>query len=213
MIKVESIKVDGFEPAIRAMRNPMNSWNKSDSHYIATGKRYEDIEYIVGENDLLLMKKLYTAGPEHRTYARMIGVWLDITAPLYWWKEMDRYTVGKSQVSTSTMHKIQAKEFSLEDFSIEHLNNESITALKNVIYELNRNRVNFNATHEKKYWWQMIQLLPSSYNQRRTAFMSYETAFKIIRERTGHKLDEWHTFVEILQNLPYVKAIIEGNEQ
>ena len=210
MIKVEKVDVYGFEHAVRAMRNPMNSWDKSDSYVRQVdGDGIEITKYEeVGSNDLDLMRRLYNAGPEHRTYARMIYVWMDITAPLYWWKEMDRYTVGKSQVSTSTMHKIHAKEFELDDFSHEHLNTASSTYMDTILYGLNKNRKLFLETKKKEYWWQMIQLLPSSYNQKRTVCMSYETVFKIIKERTGHKLDEWNDFVSILKDLPYVKEII-----
>ena len=231
MIKVEDINVYGFETAIRAMRNPMSSWDKSDSEWRIYTPEYphlSEAKYEIGKNDLDLMKRLYKAGTEHRTYARMIFVWMDITAPLYWWKEMDRYTVGKSQVSTSTMHKIHAKKFELDDFSHEHISNESILIeedgqhylnsaldnLKDTIDVLNTYRKQYLQTKNKEDWWQLIQLLPSSYNQRRTVCMSYETVFKIIKERTGHKLDEWNEFVEILKNLPYVKEIVEiDNEQ
>ena len=216
MIKVENIDPWGFEHAIRGMRNPMNSWDKSDSEWKIYTPEYPNLseaEYIVGENDLDLMRRLYKAGSEHRTYARMIQVSMDITAPLYWWKEMDRYTVGKSQVSCSTMHKIAAKEFELDDFSHEHLKDSSIDILTSTIMELNSWRyIYLNGAvwcdkHDKDVWWQLIQLLPSSYNQRRTVCMSYETVFKIIKERTGHKLDEWNDFVEILKDLPYIKQI------
>lgn len=214
MIRVEYIDVYGFEHAVRAMRNPMNSWDKSDSEWGAAnwcGARFD-----VGSDDLALMHKLFKAGTEHRTYARMIYVWMDITAPLYLLKELDRYSVGKSQVSTSTMHKIHAKEFTLDDFSHEHLLDDGMALLSKTVEELNSWRyiyLNGSAWCEpkdKRVWWQMIQLLPSSYNQRRTICMSYEVVFKIIKERTGHKLDEWNQFVEILKDLPYVREVIEG---
>lgn len=230
MIKVENIDVWGFEHAIRGMRNPMNSWDKSDSeekywcttlgpneesHY-CNNCSYDfchpydgDPVYVIGQNDLDLMRRLYKAGTEHRTYARMIQVSMDITAPLYWWKEMDRYTVGKSQVSCSTMHKIAAKEFELDDFSHEHLHHGFMYSLKDVIIMLNNARNKYLDTKDKDYWWQIIQLLPSSYNQKRTICMSYETVFKIIKERTGHKLDEWNDFVTLLHGLPYVAEIID----
>lgn len=211
MIKVEKVDVYGFEHAVRAMRNPMNSWDKSDSYVRqADGDGIEISKYEeVGSNDLDLMRRLYKAGPEHRTYARMIYVWMDITAPLYWWKEMDRYTVGKSQVSTSTMHKIHAKEFTGDDFSLEHLDIESVIILGNTIDRLNDCREKYiENKKDKSEWWQLIQMLPSSYNQKRTVCMSYETVFKIIHERTGHKLDEWNDFVSILKDLTYVKEII-----
>ena len=205
MIKVENIDVYGFEHAVRAMRNPMNSWDKSDSEWIATN--WCTARMDIGEKDLNLMNKLFKAGTEHRTYARMIMVWMDITAPLYWWKEMDRYTVGKSQVSCSTMHKIHAKEFTLGDFSHEHLCG---AILNELIDDLNYYREEYLKTKDKEMWWQLIQLLPSSYNQKRTICMSYEVVFKIIRERTGHKLDEWNDFVTVLNGLPYVTLILEG---
>lgn len=234
MIKVENIDVYGFEHAVRAMRNPMNSWNKSDSEYRDVYKPshdgtcavYDGKRCFIGEKDLGLMSNLFKAGTEHRTYARMIMVWMDIEAPLYWWKEMDRYTVGKSQVSCSTMHKIHAKEFTMDDFSCEHLpltvgdgdhiwyNDEYPDAPQEVlsytVSALNLYRKKYLETKDKKYWWWMIQLLPHSYNQRRTICMSYEVVFKIIKERTGHKLDEWNDFVSILKELPYVKEIMEG---
>ena len=232
MIKVEKIDVWGFEHAIRGMRNPMNSWDKSDSKWRIYTPEYphlSEAKYEIGKNDLGLMKRLYKAGTEHRTYARMIQVSMDITAPLYWWKEMDRYTIGKSQVSCSTMHKIHAKEFELDDFSWEQLLNtgcdlfteefgrgnfirkvQPLQLLTNfIIPSLNVCRNKYLDTKDKDYWWQLIQLLPSSYNQKRTICMSYETAFKIIRERTGHKLDEWREFVEILKGLPYIAEITE----
>lgn len=236
MIKVSEIEVDGFEHAIRAMRNPMNSHHLSDSSWcedfqnpkehpedcVGCPAYYDDkchgvlpeekkkqlIQYNIGERDFKLMKNLYSGGTEHRTYARMIQVWMDIEAGLYWWKEMDRYCVGKSQVSTSTMHKIHAKEFTLNDFSHEHLSESAIKCLEYTISELNSAREMYLETKDKKWWWDMIQLLPTSYNQKRTINMSYEVVFKIIRERTGHKLDEWNEFVDILKNLPYVEDIM-----
>ena len=207
MIKVENIDYWGFEHAVRGMRNPKNSWDKSDSEFYISDVGC-DIENI-GENDLYLMKRLYKAGTEHRTYARMIQCSMDIVAPLYWWKVMDRYTIRKSQVSCSTMHKIAAKEFELDDFSHEHLCEGALIILKKLIYSLNTFREAYLDTSNKDHWWQLIQLLPSSYNQRRTVCMSYETVFKIIRERTGHKLDEWRNFVEILKDLPYVREIMD----
>ena len=214
MISVDNIDVYGFEHAVRAMRNPMNSWDKSDSKWEIFTPEYPNLseaKYVIGKNDLDLMKRLYKAGTEHRTYARMIYVWMDITAPLYWWKEMDRYGVGKSQVSTSTMHKIHAKKFTSDDFSHEHMSEGALEALSAVIDSLNVSRMFYNALdglEAKQYWWDMIQLLPTSYNQKRTVCMSYEVVFKIIKERTGHKLDEWNQFVEILKDLPYVKEMM-----
>lgn len=210
MIKVENIEVWGFEHAVRGMRNPMNSWDKSDSYYEPAN--FCDHNFVIGENDLDLMQRLYKSGTEHRTYARMIQVSMDIEAPLYWWKEMDRYTIGKSQVSCSTMHKIHSKEFMLDDFSHEHLSDSGLASLSILIYEMNVNRAYFIETKNKDYWWNMIQLLPSSYNQKRTVCMSYEVVFKIIRERSGHKLDEWNNLVEILKGLPYIREITKGAE-
>ena len=224
MIKVENIDVHGMKHAVSiAMRHPMCSYSKSDS----TGIDYYEngaYHFTMGENDLDLAQRLYKSGTEHRTYARQIYVWMEIEAPLYFWKEADRYTIGKSQVSTSTMHKIHAKEFTLDDFSHEHLlddwenmdervdyGDEGYTAkavLGFVADALNHFRGLFLKTKFKKYWWQMIQLLPSSYNQRRSICMSYEVVFKIIHERTGHKLTEWETLVDVLKNLPYVKEIM-----
>lgn len=203
MILVENIDVYGFDHAVRAMRNPMNSWDKSDSEW--TPANFCDNDFVVGDDDMALMNRLFKAGVEHRTYARMIYVWMDVTAPLYWWKEMDRYGVGKSQVSTSTMHKIHAKEFTLDDFSHEHLCG---TVLDGLINDLNYYREEFLKTKDKEMWWQVIQLLPSSYNQKRTICMSYEVVFKIIKERTGHKLDCWNDFVKVLHQLPYVDEIM-----
>lgn len=213
MIKVENIDVYGFEHAVRGARNPMSSWAKSDSDYDTAN--WCDSDFHIGDNDMALLNRLYKAGVEHRTYARMIYVWMDITAPLYWWKEMDRYGVGKSQVSTSTMHKIHAKEFELDDFSHEHMTNMALKSLSLTIETLNTARKFYNALdfpEAKQYWWDMIQLLPSSYNQKRTICMSYEVVLKIIKERTGHKLDEWNDFVEILKDLPYVKEIMGETE-
>lgn len=224
MIKVENIDVYGLEHAVRAARNPMNSWDKSDSF---VRKSYTNMkqDFFIGENDMNLAKKLYHAGVPHRTYLRMINVWMDVTAPLYFWKEADRYTIGKAQVSTSTMHKIHAKEFTLDDFSHEHLSDEVNTADENVwvngkcitplglleltVETLNAQRKLYLKDKDKKYWWQLIQSLPTTYNQKRTIMMSYEVVVKIIDERSGHRLDEWNDFVEILKNLPYVKEIIK----
>ena len=230
MIKVENIDVWGFEHAIRGMRNPMNSWDKSDSGIKCVAKQEfrepaSIYSFVVGENDLGLMRKLYKAGTEHRKYLRQIFVSLDITAPLYWWKEFDTYKVGTVANSCSTMHKIAAKEFELDDFSHEHLLFDGKRTLLNTIEDLNRwRRIYLNGDifalngddvvekvepKDKRVWWQMIQLLPSSYNQKRTITMNYENAITMIRQRTGHKLDEWNTFVEFLKTLPYIKEIEE----
>lgn len=206
MIKVENMQTHGIDVAIRAMRHPMESYSKSDSYYDS------DRGFVLGKNDLDLMQRLYKSGVEHRTFARQIQVWMDVTLPLYVWKELDRYTVGKSQVSTSTMHKIHAKEFTLDDFSHEHLSEHTLKCLKYTINNLNESRELYLDTKDKEFWWEMIQLLPSSYNQKRTINMSYEVVFKIIRERSSHKLDEWREFCDILKKLPYVEEIINGTE-
>ena len=214
MINVENIEVWGFVHAIRGMRNPMNSWDKSDSEYI----EYEDWkkadtgetwEYVIGPNDLDLMRRLCKAGPEHRKYLRQIFVSMDITAPLYWWKEMDQYRIGVTTNSCSTMHKIHDKKFEFNDFSTEHLYVESMYALSYTITVLNEARELYIESKRKEDWWQMIQLLPSSYNQRRTITMSYENVVNIISQRSGHKLDEWNLFVEELKRLPYIKEIMD----
>ena len=199
MIKVDRIKVYNIANAIYSARNPLNSWKKSDS----------DLERdIIGPNDLDLMKRLYKAGPEHRKYLRQIFVSMDITAPLYYWKEADQYKVGTTTNSCSTMHRIHSKEFVPDDFSYEHLNQYSQIALFGTIEALNKAREDYLISKNKDDWWQMIQLLPSSYNQKRTITMNYENVISIIKQRSGHKLDEWNTFVEILKTeLPYIKEI------
>lgn len=200
MIKVENINVFNFEGAIRGLRNPMNSWDKSDSHSIPNG-------YEIGKNDMELMQRLFKAGTEHRKYLRQIFVSMDIVAPLYWWKEFDTYKVGTVANSCSTMHKLTAKPFGTSDFSCDKLGLESTAVLQTTINQLNRYRQDYLNSKEKFFWWQMIQLLPSSYNQRRTVTMNYENVFTIIKQRSGHKLDEWNEFVKILKTLPYVKDI------
>lgn len=227
MIKVENIEVWGFKHAIRGMRNPMNSWDKSDSFSCADrltceGCPCEGVDdtcnstvgmenVIVGDNDLDLMRRLYKAGTEHRKYLRQIFVSMDITAPLYWWKEFDTYKVGTVANSCSTMHKIHAKEFELDDFSHEHLNDDVIEKpFKEIIDCLNFFRGLYIQHKDKDDWWQMIQLLPSSYNQRRTVTMNYENVMAIIKQRSGHKLDEWNQFVETLKGLPYITEIMEN---
>lgn len=216
MIKVENIDFWGFEHAIRGMRNPLNSWAKSDSLAFGTATIYADNEIVaemIGPNDLTLMKTLYQAGPEHRKYLRQIFVSMDITAPLYWWKEFDTYKVGTVANSCSTMHTIHRKEFTLDDFSCEHLiNGTSKIMLNGVIDLMNQYRSQYLNTKNKEYWWQLIQLLPSSYNQKRTVTMNYENVATIIRQRSHHKLDEWNNFIDILKELPYVKEIMEDTE-
>ena len=223
MIKVEKTEVWGFEHAIRGMRNPKNSWDRSDSYFEDTID-VNSKAYSIGENDLRLMRQLYKGGSEHRKYLRQIFVSMDITAPLYWWKEFDTYKVGTTADSCSTMHKIAAKEFELDDFSHEHLRYEYSdgdgsfdeaswpeVSLLNTIETLNRARGLYLKSKDKKHWWLMIQLLPSSYNQKRTVTFTYENVVSMIRQRSGHKLDEWRNFVEILKDLPYVREIIDEN--
>ena len=206
MIKIENIDVYGFEAAIRGARNPKNSWHLMDSGY-NNGK------FEIGENDYDLLRRLTIAGPEHRKWNRMVTVTMDITAPLYWWKEYDTYKVGTVANSCSTMHKIQAKEFELDDFSHEHLLDNSLDTLLDVIDILNYHREAFstykdNYAHDKKdYWWQMIQLLPTSYNQKRTVHLNYEVLGTIYHQRRHHKLDEWHIFCDTLETLPYSEFI------
>lgn len=220
MLKVENIEVYGWEAAIRGMRNPLNSWSKSDSHLCYEDCPMVDFEhepgiecndgkygYCIGANDLDLMKRLYVGGTEHRKYLRMITATMDITAPLYWWKEFDTYKVGTVANSCSTMHKIHAKEFTFDDFSTDHLEDFSWNRLDDLIGHLNICRNKYIETKEKQWWWQMIQLLPSSYNQRRTVQMSYENAMAMIKQRENHKLDEWREFVGILKDLPYIREI------
>ncbi len=206
MIKIENIEVSGWEAAIRGMRNPMNSWEKSDSGV----KEIYGIGYdfVVGANDLDLMKRLAKGGSVHAKYRRMIMVTCDITAPLYWWKEFDTYKVGTVANSCSTMHKIQAKEFTLDDFSHEHLTGSAEAALVQVIDALNLNRRLFNDHKDKDFWWNMIQLLPSSYNQRRTVQFSYENGASMHSDRRHHKINEWHGFCDTLEALPCAEGII-----
>ena len=228
MIKLEKAEVFNFEGAIRGMRNPMNSWDKSDSGSCSDFKLCEgcpeDIAagcginekfdaymwdgYVIGPNDLKLMKNLIKAGPEHRKFLRQIFVSVDITAPLYWWKEFDTYKIGTVADSCSTMHKIHAKEFEISDFSCEHLMEVNEVTLRYLIKALNWNRDMFLKTKDKKYWWQMIQLLPTSYNQKRTVTLNYEVLMSMYHQRKNHKLDEWRTFCEWIGSLPYAKELI-----
>ena len=189
MIKIENVKAYNIARAIYSARNPMNSWAMSDS----------DLENdIVGENDFALAKRLFDAGTEHRKYLRQIFVICDILAPLYWWKEFDTYKVGTTANSCSTMHKIHSKEFVLDDFSTEHLHRLAYSTLENVVSDLNYYRELYLKSKSKDYWWDMIQLLPSSYNQLRTVTMNYEVLANIIRQRKNHKLDEWLEFCKIM---------------
>lgn len=222
MIKVDNVEVWGFEHAIRGMRNPLNSWHKSDTefhHEICEYciHRYENCKnhkmdgascFELGKNDLDLMQRLYAAGAEHRKYLRQIFVSMDITAPLYWWKEFDTYKVGTVANSCSTMHKIHSKEFTIDDFSCEHLAHQTREVLLTVINDLNDSRSLYLKTKNKGDWWQMIQLLPSSYNQKRTVTMNYENVVNMIHQRKNHKLDEWRNFVAELEKLDYVKEIM-----
>lgn len=214
MIKVENIETWGFEHAIRGMRNPLNSWSRSDSSFgyeAYSGEFVPDLK--IGENDLKLMRQLYVGGQPHRKYLRQIFAVMDITAPLYWWKEFDTYKVGTTANSCSTMHKIAAKEFTVEDFSVEHLLAENTVYFGKTIERLNNARNKFLETKDKRYWWQMIQLLPSSYNQRRTVSMTYENVMNMLDYRECHKLDEWREFCKILKQLPYVEVIRDGKKE
>nr|DAO45816.1 MAG TPA: hypothetical protein [Caudoviricetes sp.] len=260
MIKIENTQVVGWEAVVRGMRNPLNSWDKSDSVFVKDDEYYDingnsgpyngvvtddETFFVAGPKDLDLMKRLRNAGTDHRKFMRMITVYVDITAPLYWWKEFDTYKVGTVANSCSTMHKIAAKEFTLEDFSCEHLfdvkdmihsdqrNENSIN--KDIAFAavnvngndcyftpkgfiqmtcniLNRYRNRFLETNDKRYWWQMIQLLPSSYNQRRTVMLNYEVLANMYRSRKNHKLDEWHTLCNWIEGLPY-SELITGKEE
>lgn len=211
MIKIEhSDDIYGWEPTIRGMRNPMNSWDKSDSYW--DFPEHPD-RFVVGPNDLKLMKSLVNAGPDHGKFLRMIVVYCDITAPLYWWKEFDTYKVGTVANSCSTMHKIHSKEFTLDDFSHEHLCSYSEEQLEDLLDWLNMCRTNFLLEKEKDYWWQMIQLLPSSYNQKRTVQLNYQVLKSMYFARRNHKLDEWHDFCAWCETLPYFKEIcIQGGD-
>lgn len=239
MIKFEKEDVWGFEHAIRGMRNPMNSWERSDSYPAVDCGRCGIIDkegvckpgehdctpyeiYAIGDNDRDLMTRLIRGGQPHRKFLRQIFVSVDITAPLYWWKEFDTYKVGTTANSCSTMHKIQAKQFSFENFSCEHLDEPCKAILGTVIEELNNNRDWFNRYNElvesgdfegvekKQFWWNMIQLLPSSFNQKRTVTMTYENLLNILEYRRGHKLDEWRQFCEWIFTLPNADILREG---
>lgn len=227
MIKCKILNVCGFMEAIHGMRNPMNSWDRMDSQMYNDSEWEEEATFLPGDNDLTLMKNLFKAGTEHRKYLRMINVYMDITAPLYWWKEFDTYKVGTVANSCSTMHKIHAKEFTVDDFSHEHLHDSFIShdgeeeavefeeyylasedVLDITISALNKYRDMYLKTKDKDYWWQMIQLLPSSYNQTRTVMMNYEVVTRIIEQRKNHKLDEWSDFIDILSNLPLIDDLL-----
>lgn len=234
MIKIEKTEVFGWEAAIRGMRNPMNSWEKSDSgvcfntvacHTCRSDRnhcksRMENKEFVVGYDDMNLMKRLRNAGTDHRKFMRMITVYLDITAPLYWWKEFDTYKVGTVANSCSTMHKIADKEFDVNDFSHEHIEeldgdeyNMSYDWLLRTVDILNYYRAKYIEINDKIYWWQMIQLLPSSYNQRRTVMLNYEVLANIYKSRCNHKLDEWRELCKWVETLPYAKGLIYNDTE
>ena len=227
MIKIEDIEVMGMRKAIKGMRNAMNSWDKSDSGYMVDEK-LDGVQFSyfkIGEKDMKLCKNLIKAGSPDRKFMRMIHVQADVTAPLYWWKEFDTYKVGTVANSCSTMHTLHKRDLTLDDFSHENLISDSVDILKDLINTLNDCRdsyINYDKdinlitkeiTSKKHLWWQMIQLLPSSYNQMRTIDLSYETLAKIYRERKNHKLDEWHTFCDWILTLPYMKEFLEVNEE
>lgn len=201
MLKIENVSTSGWKAAIRGMRNPKNSWAQIDSAVVNGNS------FVVGNNDYDLMYRLASAGTDHGKFMRMIHVQCDVTAPLYWWKEADQYKVGTVTDSCSTMHKIHAKEFTLDDFSHEHLNDESAEYLSELVDLLNRYRELFLKDKNKSWWWQMIQLLPSSYNQLRTWDLNYAVLQNIYHARRDHKLDEWHTFCDWIESLPYSDLI------
>lgn len=214
MIKIENVEVAGLNAAIRGMRNPLNSWDKSDSEFVCEEEgtiRSCDVQHI-GSLDKTLMEHLASGGSCHAKYRRMIVVYVDITAPLYWWKEFDTYKVGTVSNSCSTMHTIHKKEFSIEDFSTDKMVELSSEVMENVIIALNMARYNYNKADDpdtkKLWWWQMIQLLPSSYNQRRTIMLNYEVLTRMYFDRNSHKLDEWREFCKWIETLPLAKGVI-----
>ena len=207
MIKVERLCAMNFENAIRGARNPMNSWDRSDSYYDENGN------FVLGENDLSLAVRLARAGSDHRKYLRQIFVSVDITAPLYWWKEFDTYKVATVANSTSTMHKIQAKEFTREDFSCDRMSEVALASLDATIAVLEAQRQKYLETRDRAYWDDMIQLLPSSYHQMRTVTMNYETLINIYYARRHHKLPEWHTLCDAIMTLPYARELIACREE
>lgn len=213
MIRIEKPEVCGWEPAIRGMRNPMNSWDKGDTDFSISGIQSIDgiLVPTVGPNDADLMRRLCKGGPVHAKFRRMITVYVDITAPLYWWKEFDTYKVGTTANSCSTMHKIHSKELTLDDFSHDKLNDPNRAILKVYIDTINTDRELFLETASKNAWYQMIQMLPSSYNQKRTVELNYEVLVGLYRDRKNHKLDEWHRLCEWIERLPY-SWIITGKE-
>lgn len=206
MILLERTSVMNLENAMRGARNPLNSWNRMDSYYDETGV------YVLGPNDLGLATRLRKAGSDHRKFVRQIFVSVDITAPLYWWKEYDTYKVATVANSTSTMHKIASKPFSLEDFSHDHMTPATLAFLQTIVEKLEAIRLQYLETKNKEDWYDMIQLLPSSYNQMRTCTFNYETLINIYYARKDHKLAEWHTFCDWIQTLPYGKELIVAEE-
>ena len=215
MIKIEKTDVFGWVAAVRGLRNPMNSWEKSDSTFFPVYAKPSEHIPEIGENDLALMQRLVQAGSDHSKFMRMLTVFCDITAPLYWWKEYDTYKVGTVANSCSTMHKIHAKAFDRDDFSWEHLFNDDreacsfyLDTLDIVINALNDARTQYCRTKDKRYWWQMIQLLPSSYNQKRTVEVNYAVLRNMYHARKNHRLDDWHTFCAWVESLPYAKELI-----
>lgn len=204
MIKLERFEVMNFENAVRGARNPLNSWNRMDSET-------KDGKFIMGPNDLDLAKRLCKAGSDHRKFIRMIFVSVDITAPIYWWKEYDTYKVATVANSTSTMHKIHSKPFEMSDFSVDHCTPEALEMMKANIDFLEKIRLDYVETKDKEKWYSMIQLLPESYNQMRTCTLNYETLVNIYYSRKNHKLEEWHTFCEWIENLPYFRELFIDN--
>ena len=202
MLTLKNTSVMNFENAIRGARNPMNSWARMDSHTEADGT------FVFGPNDLDLAMRLAKAGSDHRKYLRMIFVSVDVTAPLYWWKEYDTYKVATVANSTSTMHKIHSKPFSIDDFSCDHMTDSTKKFMETIVAELETIRLRFKETKSKEDWYDMIQLLPSSYNQMRTCTFNYETLINIYRARKNHKLAEWHTFCDWIETLPYAEQLI-----
>ena len=207
MIKLERTSVMNFENALRGARNPLSSWAKSDSFYGENG------EFVIGEIDLSLAHRLAVSGSDHRKYLRQVFVSVDITAPIYWWKEFDTYKVGTTANSTSTMHRIHSKDFSRDDFSTDHMTEGALGALDNMISFLEEARIKFTETKDKKYWYDIIQLLPSSYNQMRTVTLNYENLINMYYARRSHKLDEWHTFCDWIRSLPYASELILIKEE
>lgn len=207
MIKLERTGVMNFDNAMRGARNPMNSWSRYDSYYDENGN------FVFGENDLSLAKRLCKAGTDHRKFVRMIFVTVDVTAPMYWWKEYDTYKVATVANSTSTMHKITSKPFELSDFSVDKMNEDGIKAMEAVIDTLEDLRQKYLETKDKELWYTIIQLLPSSYNQMRTCTLNYETLCNIYYARRNHKLDEWHTYCDWIEELPYFKELFINEDE